>query len=179
MYRYKGHNLYESITNNQIQIRSRHQRIIENAYCSYNHKLILICVLFYIHLYITSKRFLDKILIEINAALNSCPSHDLFLFQGENFLSEKLYDEILADGRIYLIPAISEDLYFLRFAICAERTTSDDVKFSFSVIKTCADRMLRIPFTKNGFIHKPLIDIDASPKRLHGSFESLHLDTDK
>ena len=69
-------------------------------------------------------------------------------FQGENFLSEKLYDEILADARIYLIPAISEDLYFLRFAICAERTTSDDVKFSFNVIKTCADRMLRLPFTK-------------------------------
>lgn len=91
-----------------------------------------------------------------------------FRLKGENFLSEKLYDEIMADGRIYLIPAISSDLYFLRFAICAERTTSDDIKYSFNVIKTCTERTLKFPFTKNGFIHKPLIDIDASPRRLHG-----------
>ena len=104
----------------------------------------------------------------------------IFIFlQGDNFLSEKLYDEILEDGRIYLIPAISDDLYFLRFAICAERTTSEDVKFSFDVIRTCADRILKKPFIKNGLVHTPLIDIDASPKRLHNSIDSLHLETDQ
>jgi len=32
-------------------------------------------------------------------------------------------------------------MYYLRFAVCAERTNSDDIRFSFDIIKKCADKV--------------------------------------
>lgn len=90
-------------------------------------------------------------------------------FQGENFLSEKLLEEIVAGGCIYLIPAISRDLYFLRLAICSERITMDDIRYSFNVIKSCADQVMRQHFTVKDRLHKPKIDIDISPRRLQST----------
>ncbi|XP_069133967.1 aromatic-L-amino-acid decarboxylase-like [Argopecten irradians] len=66
-----------------------------------------------------------------------------FRLKGSNSLTEQLLQEILKDGRIYLIPAIVHNVYTLRLAICAERTNSDDIAFSFSVIKTCADAIMK------------------------------------
>lgn len=90
-------------------------------------------------------------------------------FQGENFLSERLLEEVVAEGKIYIIPAISGNLYFLRLAICAERTTVDDVHFSFNVIKTCTDRVMHTHFIREDKQHKPTIDIDISPFRRHST----------
>ena len=53
-----------------------------------------------------------------------------------------LLSEVLEDGRIYMIPAFCRDVYFLRLAVVAERTTPDDIRYSFEVIKACADRVL-------------------------------------
>jgi len=72
-------------------------------------------------------------------------------------------------GRIYLIPAISNELYFLRFAICAERITIDDIRYSFSVIKTSVDVVMCKHFTAHDRKHKPTIDIDISPRRIHST----------
>ena len=82
-------------------------------------------------------------------------------FQAANKITERLLDEILKDGRIYLIPAFVRNVYYLRFAICAERTTSEDIKYSFGVIKDCTDRLLKKYSVRNGFRHQPIIDIDA------------------
>ncbi|KAK3593991.1 hypothetical protein CHS0354_040735 [Potamilus streckersoni] len=84
-----------------------------------------------------------------------------FRLKCSNKVTERLLDEILKDGRIYLIPAFVRNIYFLRLAICAERTTSDDIKFSFQVIKSCTDRLLQKVSLKNGYKHVPVIDIDA------------------
>nr|ALG64483.1 dopa decarboxylase [Meretrix meretrix] len=92
-----------------------------------------------------------------------------FRLKGDNILSEKLLEEIVADGRLYLIPAIARDIYFLRLAVCAERTTSEDIRYSFAVIKSCTDRVMRRYIPLNDPKHKATIDIDISPKRLHGS----------
>ena len=74
----------------------------------------------------------------------------------------------MATGKIYIIPAIVRDLYFLRLAICAERTTSEDIRRSFEVIKRATDRVMSMHFVIEGK-HKLTIDIDISPLRLHGS----------
>lgn len=84
-------------------------------------------------------------------------------------MSEKLLEEIVADGRLYLIPAIARDIYFLRLAVCSERTTSEDIRYSFSVVKSCTDIVMKRHIPLNDPKHKPTIDIDISPKRLHGS----------
>ncbi|WAR30449.1 DDC-like protein [Mya arenaria] len=49
--------------------------------------------------------------------------------------------DINADGRIHMVPSIVKEVYFLRFAICASRTTSDDVRFAWNVIKELASKM--------------------------------------
>ena len=50
--------------------------------------------------------------------------------------------EVQEDGRIYMFPAFSNDVYFLRLAVVVERTTPDDKRYSFEAIKACADRVL-------------------------------------
>ncbi|KAK3101688.1 hypothetical protein FSP39_005488 [Pinctada imbricata] len=84
-----------------------------------------------------------------------------FRVKAANKVTERLLDEILADGRIYLIPAFVRNVYFLRFAICAERTTSEDIQFSFRVIQECLDKVVKKHSMKNGFNHQPIIYIDA------------------
>ena len=91
----------------------------------------------------------------------------LCFFQGGNILSEKLLEEIVADGRLYLIPAIARDIYFLRLAVCSERTTSEDIRYSFGVIKSCTDAMMKNHLPTMDPKHKPTIDIDISPRRMH------------
>ncbi|KAJ8300053.1 hypothetical protein KUTeg_021572 [Tegillarca granosa] len=46
-----------------------------------------------------------------------------------------LIEAINDDGRIHLVPSKVKDTYFLRFAICASRTNSDDVKFAWENYK--------------------------------------------
>lgn len=66
-----------------------------------------------------------------------------FIFQGPNSLSEKLMEEIIEDRRIFLIPALDKGVYFLRFAVCAERTNSRDIEYSFNVIKECTNNVMK------------------------------------
>ncbi|KAJ8299673.1 hypothetical protein KUTeg_023733, partial [Tegillarca granosa] len=68
---------------------------------------------------------------------------------GPNKLTEQLLQELLKDGRIYLIPAFVRNLYFLRLAVVAERTTSEDIQYSFDVIKQCANNVLKRFSLKN------------------------------
>ncbi|XP_063423745.1 aromatic-L-amino-acid decarboxylase-like [Mytilus trossulus] len=58
-----------------------------------------------------------------------------FRLKGKNDKNEMLLKAINEDGRIHLVPSKFRDTYFLRFAVCASRTTSDDVKFAWKVIQ--------------------------------------------
>lgn len=63
-----------------------------------------------------------------------------------------------------MIPALCRDVYFLRLAVVAERTTSEDIRFSFEVIKTCADKVLRS--SRDFKQDEPVVvDIDLSRKK--------------
>lgn len=88
----------------------------------------------------------------------------LIFFKEGNKLTELLLSEILEDGRIYMIPALCRDVYFLRLAVVAERTISEDIRFSFEVIKTCADKVLRS--SRDFQQDEPVVvDIDLSRKK--------------
>ncbi|XP_052065800.1 aromatic-L-amino-acid decarboxylase-like [Mytilus californianus] len=87
-----------------------------------------------------------------------------FRLKGQNELNEKLMEEIIEDRRIFLIPAFDKKIYFLRFAICAERTNSRDVEYSFGVIRDCANNVLAV-HSKTPLKHTPVIvDIDQQPR---------------
>lgn len=86
-----------------------------------------------------------------------------FYFKGPNELTERLMEEIIEDKRIFLIPAFDKNVYFLRFAICAERTNSDDVQYSFSVVRDCATNVLAL-HSKTSKNSHPVIDIDQQQR---------------
>lgn len=106
--------------------------------------------------------FLFKLFLTLHMKMNM-QTPDYILKKG-NKLTELLLSEILEDGRIYMIPALCRDVYFLRLAVVAERTTSEDIRFSFKVIKTCADKVLR---SSGDFKEdEPVfVDIDLSRKK--------------
>lgn len=106
--------------------------------------------------------FLFKLFLTLPMKMNM-QTPDYILKKG-NKLTELLLSEILEDGRIYMIPALCRDVYFLRLAVVAERTTSEDIRFSFEVIKTCADKVLR---SSGDFKEdEPVfVDIDLSRKK--------------
>ncbi|XP_071097325.1 aromatic-L-amino-acid decarboxylase-like [Haliotis cracherodii] len=64
-----------------------------------------------------------------------------FRLKGENAINEKLLKAINDDGRIHLVPSQMRKTYFLRFAICASRTNSDDVKLAWKVINELASKL--------------------------------------
>lgn len=73
-------------------------------------------------------------------------------------------EEIIEDKRIFLIPAFDKNVYFLRFAVCAERTNSRDVEYSFGVIRDCANNVLAV-HSKIPLKHTPVVvDIDQQPR---------------
>lgn len=64
-----------------------------------------------------------------------------FRLKKPNETNERLLKAINADGRIHMVPAKVKDVYFLRFAICASRTNSDDVNFSWKVIQEVTEKI--------------------------------------
>lgn len=65
-----------------------------------------------------------------------------FRLKGDNNRNEVLLKLINDDGRIHLVPSKFRDTYFLRFAVCASRTTSKDVRFSWTVIQELSEKVL-------------------------------------
>ena len=63
-------------------------------------------------------------------------------FQEDNKVNEALMKAINDDRRIHMVPSIIRGVYFLRFAICASRTTSEDVKYAWKVIQEIAKKIL-------------------------------------
>lgn len=61
--------------------------------------------------------------------------------QASNDLNKELLSNINDDGRIHIVPAECNGVFFLRFSVCATRTDSEDVQFAWSVIVELADKL--------------------------------------
>ena len=59
-----------------------------------------------------------------------------------NEVNESLMKLINDDGRIHMVPSKSKEVYFLRLAVCASRSNSDDIKFAWDVILELVDGLL-------------------------------------
>ncbi|XP_052225144.1 aromatic-L-amino-acid decarboxylase-like [Dreissena polymorpha] len=65
------------------------------------------------------------------------------LKNASNATNERLLKAINADGRINMVPAEIRGVYFLRFVVCASRTTDSDVMFAWDVIRELTESILK------------------------------------
>lgn len=64
-----------------------------------------------------------------------------YSYKGTNEVNQTLLKEINNEGLIYMVPAIINDVYFLRFAVCAASTEYKHIEFAWKTIKKHADKL--------------------------------------
>jgi hypothetical protein len=57
-----------------------------------------------------------------------------FRLKGSNELSENLLKSITDEGLIYMVPGKINNVYFIRFSICAESTDYKHIEFAWNII---------------------------------------------
>ncbi|CAF4607858.1 unnamed protein product [Rotaria sp. Silwood1] len=65
-----------------------------------------------------------------------------FRLKGSNKLSQTLLLSLNDSGLIHMVPSMVNDLYIIRFAICAKHATDDDMHVAFRVIQEHADSVI-------------------------------------
>uniref|UniRef100_T1IZJ4 Histidine decarboxylase n=1 Tax=Strigamia maritima TaxID=126957 RepID=T1IZJ4_STRMM len=112
----------------------------------------------------------------------------VFRLKGENELTEQLLKKLNSSGNLHCVPASLKGKYVIRFTITSTRTTPEDIKRDWSLIKKTADEVLRkeiIPAKTKvnvGDIKKAnpnfgtsllLANSPMSPKIVNGSFVAI------
>ncbi|KAI1717356.1 pyridoxal-dependent decarboxylase conserved domain-containing protein [Ditylenchus destructor] len=65
-----------------------------------------------------------------------------FRIKGDNAINEHLCTAINEDGRIHIVAAQSHEVYFLRFAVCSQKTTMKNVENAYQTIIEVANSLL-------------------------------------
>ncbi|XP_030842784.1 aromatic-L-amino-acid decarboxylase-like [Strongylocentrotus purpuratus] len=68
-----------------------------------------------------------------------------FRLKGENSLTERLLKNINDSGKLHMIPSSLNGKYVIRFAICHQYASEDDVSYAWDVVKMMADEVCRPP----------------------------------
>ncbi|CAH1272841.1 DDC [Branchiostoma lanceolatum] len=66
-----------------------------------------------------------------------------FRLKGSNEVNEQLLKKINDGKKIHLVPSQVRGTFFLRFAVCAATTSSDDIAFAWEIISQLADGRLQ------------------------------------
>ncbi|CAF1112514.1 unnamed protein product [Adineta steineri] len=66
-----------------------------------------------------------------------------FRLKGKNELSEKLLLSLNHSGEMHVVPAMVNDLYTIRFAVCAKDATENDMHTAFHIIQAHANTILK------------------------------------
>ncbi|XP_059147116.1 aromatic-L-amino-acid decarboxylase-like [Physella acuta] len=66
-----------------------------------------------------------------------------FRLQGPNHLTQRLLKDLNASGQLYLVPALLNDNYVIRFVVCSQHTCDDDINHSWEVIHLTANTLLQ------------------------------------
>ncbi|XP_048760372.1 aromatic-L-amino-acid decarboxylase-like [Ostrea edulis] len=65
-----------------------------------------------------------------------------FRLKGPNSLTAKLLHMINESGKLHMVPALLNEVYVIRFAICAQNAKEDDIEFAWKVVSTEASSLL-------------------------------------
>ena len=63
--------------------------------------------------------------------------------KGSNELNETLLKSINDGKKIYMVPSKVNEIYFLRFAICARTTEKRHIDYAWQIIKENADLIIK------------------------------------
>jgi hypothetical protein len=62
--------------------------------------------------------------------------------QGSNKLSQKLLLSLNESGLIHMVPSMVNDIYLIRFAVCAKYASEDDMRVAYNTIHEHATLVL-------------------------------------
>ncbi|XP_074654219.1 aromatic-L-amino-acid decarboxylase-like [Tubulanus polymorphus] len=65
-----------------------------------------------------------------------------FRIKGSNSITQCLLRSVNDSGKIHVVPAQVNDVYFIRFAVCAQKATDDDITFAWDTIREEADSII-------------------------------------
>ncbi|CAH1772284.1 unnamed protein product [Owenia fusiformis] len=65
-----------------------------------------------------------------------------FRLKGRNHLSQRLLRAINDSGKIHMVPAMMNDNYIIRFAVCAQNANEDDITYAWEVITTTTEDVI-------------------------------------
>lgn len=60
-------------------------------------------------------------------------------FQGDNSQTNDLLNRLNADNRIHLVAGKVNETFFLRLAVCSQKTEESHIRFAYDVISELAD----------------------------------------
>lgn len=61
-----------------------------------------------------------------------------FRLRGSDELNQKLLSTINASGRLHMVPASVNDKYVIRFCVCAQNATDDDIEYAWKTLSKIA-----------------------------------------
>jgi len=67
-----------------------------------------------------------------------------FRLFGSNQLNQKLLSTINASGKLHMVPASVNDYFVIRFCVCAQSATDQDIEKAWSIISEIATEVLKI-----------------------------------
>ena len=62
--------------------------------------------------------------------------------QGPNEKSMELLSEITNDGKIYMVASEINQVFFIRFVVCAASTQENHIDFAWEVINNCLNKLV-------------------------------------
>ncbi|KAG0711054.1 Tyrosine decarboxylase [Chionoecetes opilio] len=65
-----------------------------------------------------------------------------FRLRGSNDINQKLLSSINASGKLHMVPASLNDKYVIRFCVCRQTATEEDIDYAWEVIKQFASDVL-------------------------------------
>ncbi|XP_060584603.1 aromatic-L-amino-acid decarboxylase-like [Ruditapes philippinarum] len=65
-----------------------------------------------------------------------------FRLKGPNALTQRLLKNINEGRRIHMVPALVNEYYVIRFAVCAETAAEDDIKYAWKEIANAAEDLM-------------------------------------
>ncbi len=81
-----------------------------------------------------------------------------FRLKGHDSLSKSLLYVLNDGGLIHMTPAILNDKYIIRFCVNSQKATEDDMHKAWTLIKTCANQILKDYNERNDSLNKYQLD---------------------
>ena len=61
-----------------------------------------------------------------------------FRLRGSDELNQKLLSTINASGRLHMVPASVNEKYVIRFCVCAQNATDEDIEYAWKTLSKMA-----------------------------------------